>query len=138
MQGFPKRSVDDAKTEVQERGSHEGFTESFKDNAALLRRRVRSPIMKCETLTVGTTSKTRICVCYMSDRASQETVDNIKARLKKAKLDMVLGSGYIAPFLDTQSTSFFRASVPPNARMLPVLKWRRGELYCSLTVRRLR
>ena len=107
MQGFPKRSVDDAKTEVQERGSHEGFTESFKDNAALLRRRVRSPIMKCETLTVGTTSKTRICVCYMSDRASQETVDNIKARLKKAKLDMVLGSGYIAPFLDTQSTSFF-------------------------------
>ena len=107
VQGFPKRSVDDAKTEVQERGSHEGFTESFKDNAALLRRRVRSPIMKCETLTVGTTSKTRICVCYMSDRASQETVDNIKARLKKAKLDMVLGSGYIAPFLDTQSTSFF-------------------------------
>lgn len=39
--------------------------------------------MKCETLTVGTTSKTRICVCYMSDRASQETVDNIKARLKR-------------------------------------------------------
>ncbi len=111
VQGFPKRSVDDAKTEVQERGSHEGFTESFKDNAALLRRRVRSPIMKCETLTVGTTSKTRICVCYMSDRASQETVDNIKARLKKAKLDMVLGSGYIAPFLDSQSTSFFLISV---------------------------
>lgn len=137
VQGFPKRSVDDAKTEVQERGSHEGFTESFKDNAALLRRRVRSPIMKCETLTVGTTSKTRICVCYMSDRASQETVDNIKARLKRQSSIWYSAAVTLHRFSIHKAPRFFRASVPPNARMLPVLKWRRGELYCSLTVRRL-
>lgn len=109
VQGFPKRSVDDAKTEVQERGSHEGFTESFKDNAALLRRRVRSPIMKCETLTVGTTSKTRICVCYMSDRASQETVDNIKARLKRQSSIWYSAAVTLHRFSIHKAPRFFRA-----------------------------
>lgn len=61
---------------MQERGSHEGFTESFKDNAALLRRRVRSPIMKCETLTVGTTSKREFAsaICRTERHKRQWTI----------------------------------------------------------------
>ena len=107
VQGFPKRGIDDAQSEVQEKGAHEGFTESFKDNVALLRRRIRSPVLKCETVEVGATSKTRVCVCYMSDRAKPKTVKEIKARLKNAKLDTVLGSGYLRPFLEDGQFSFF-------------------------------
>ncbi len=107
VQGFPKRSIEDAKSEVQEKGAHEGFTESFKDNVALLRRRVRSPVLKCETVEVGATSKTRVCICYMSDRAKPQTVKSVKSRLKNAKLDTVLGSGYLRPFLEDEKFSFF-------------------------------
>lgn len=107
VQGFPKRSIDDAQSEVQEKGAHEGFTESFKDNVALLRRRIRSPVLKCEVIEVGETSKTRVCVCYMSDRAKPKTVKEIKSRLKNAKLDTVLGSGYLRPFLENGEFSFF-------------------------------
>ncbi len=60
-----------------------GLLRSFKDNAALLRRRVRSPIMKCETLTVGTTSKTRICVCYMSDKRHERQWTILRRVLKR-------------------------------------------------------
>lgn len=109
VQGFPKRSIDDAIAEVEEIGSHEAFTESFKDNITLLRRRIRSPVLKCEIVECGKTSKTRICVCYMSDRAKPETVNDIKTKIKKAKLDTVLGSGYLRPFLDSKRFSFFSA-----------------------------
>ncbi len=107
VQDFPKRSVEDAKSEVEERGSHEAFVESFKDNIALLRRRIRSPVLKCETLEVGATSRTRVCVCYMSDRAKSETVKQVKQKLRGADLDTVFGSGYLRPFLEDRPVSLF-------------------------------
>ena len=45
----------------------------------------------------------------MSDRAKRETVDDIKSKIKNAKLDTVLGSGYLRPFLDSKRFSFFSA-----------------------------
>lgn len=107
VQGFPKRSIEDAQTEVQEKGAHEGFIESFKDNVALLRRRIRSPVLKCDVLEVGKTSQTRVCVCYMSDRADTAMVETVKTRLKKVKLDTVFGTGYLSPFLDSKNGSLF-------------------------------
>lgn len=107
VQGFPKRSVEDAQTEVQERGAREAFVESFKDNVALIRRRVRSPVARFEIQEVGVTSKTRVCVCYFADRASAQTVTEVKDRLQKAELDVVLGAGYLRPFLESEVTSMF-------------------------------
>lgn len=107
VQGFPKRSVEDAQTETQERGAREAFVESFKDNVALIRRRVRSPVARFDVQEVGVTSKTRVCVCYFADRASAETVNDVKDRLTNADLDVVLGSGYLRPFLESNVTSMF-------------------------------
>lgn len=109
VQGFPKRGITDAVSEVEERGAHEGFTESFKDNVALLRRRIRTPVLKCEITEAGRTSKTRICICYMSDRADIKTVNKIKNKIETAELDIVLGSGYLRPFLDNKRFTFFSA-----------------------------
>ncbi len=107
VQGFPKRAVLEPSTEMQERGSREGFVESFKDNITMLRRRVRNPVFKIQTLEVGTTTKTRVCVCYMSDRVNQKTLENVTERLKNATLDTVLGAGYLQSFLDTENPSLF-------------------------------
>ena len=107
VQGFPKRSIENAQTEVQERGAQEAFVESFKDNVALIRRRIRSPVARFEVQEVGTTSQTRVCVCYFADRADKQTVESDKSRLSKAKLDVVLGAGYLRPFLETKVVSLF-------------------------------
>lgn len=107
VQGFPKRAVLEPTTEMQERGSREGFVESFKDNITMIRRRVRSPVFKIQTIEVGTTSKTRACVCYMSDRVNQKILDNVIERLKKSTIDTVLGSGYLQSFLDAKHPSLF-------------------------------
>ncbi len=107
VQGFPKRSIENAQTEVQERGAQEAFVESFKDNVALMRRRIRSPVARFEIQEVGKTSQTRVCVCYFADRADPEAVDEVKKRLEKADLDVVLGAGYLRPFLESDVTSMF-------------------------------
>ena len=92
---------------MQERGAQEAFVESFKDNVALIRRRIRSPVARFEVQEVGTTSQTRVCVCYFADRADKQTVESVKSRLSKAKLDVVLGAGYLRPFLETKVVSLF-------------------------------
>lgn len=107
VQKFPKRTPLEPNTEMQERGSREGFVESFKDNITMLRRRVRSPVLKIETVEVGTITKTRACVCYMSDRVNTKTLEKVLKNLKDAKLDTVLGSGYLQSFLDTRHPSIF-------------------------------
>ena len=107
VQGFPKRSVLEPSTEMQERGSREAFVESFKDNVTMIRRRVRNPVFKTQIVEVGNTTKTRACVCYMSDRVDKEMLEEVVERLKSATLDAVLGSGYLQPFLDTKYSSIF-------------------------------
>lgn len=107
VQGFPKRNISEPDSETQERGSKEGFSESFKDNVALVRKRIRSPILKTEVLEVGTTSKTRVCVLYLSDRANEKTVKEVKQKIQNSTLDICLGSGYIQPFLEGKVRSCF-------------------------------
>ena len=107
VQKFPQRSISEPDSETQERGSKEGFSESFKDNVALLRRRIRTPVLKTEIIEVGTTSKTRVCVAYLSDRANEETVASVKKKIKKATFDVCLGSGYLEPFLGSEIPSLF-------------------------------
>lgn len=107
VQGFPKRAVLEPSTEMQERGSREAFVESFKDNVTMIRRRVRNPVFKTQIVEIGITTKTRACVCYMSDRVDKKMLENVVERLKNATLDTVLGSGYLQPFLDTKYSSIF-------------------------------
>lgn len=107
VQGFPKRAVLEPNTEMQERGSREAFVESFKDNVTMIRRRVRNPVFKTQIVEVGTTSKTRACICYMSDRVDKKMLEKVVERLKNATVDTVLGSGYMQSFLDTKYTSIF-------------------------------
>ncbi len=107
VQGFPKRAVLEPSTEMQERGSREAFVESFKDNVTMIRRRVRNPVFKTQIVEIGATSKTRACVCYMSDRVDRDMLQNVVDRLKSATVDTVLGSGYMQSFLDTKHPSIF-------------------------------
>lgn len=107
VQSFPKRNPEEPNTEMQERGSREGFVESFKDNITMLRRRIRTSVFKIDTLEIGETSKTRVCVCYMSDRVNKKMLENVTERLKSISIDTILGAGYLQTFLDSDHRSIF-------------------------------
>lgn len=107
MQGFPKRSVNEPQSEQNERGSQEAFTDNFKDNVTLLRRKLRTPNLIIKQITLGEASNTPTLICYMSDRVSDELLSDVLNRLSTVKLDKVLGSGYIRPFVDSKRPSLF-------------------------------
>lgn len=107
VQGFSFRSISEPNSEVNERGSREGFTEPLRINMTMVRRRIKSPYLKFELSTLGTTSKTDICLMYMTDRVSPTLLQDVKKKLAKIKLEIILTSGYIKPFLEGRPWSLF-------------------------------
>ena len=107
MQGFSFRSISEPSTEVNVRGSREGFVEALRINITMVRRRIKSPTLKFELGTVGTKSTTDYCLCYLTDKVSKEILDNLKEKLKKIDLEIILDSTYLVPFLETKPASLF-------------------------------
>lgn len=107
MQGFNFRSISEPASEINERGSREGFTEPLRINMTMVRRRIKSPTLKFEILNLGSKSKTDICLMYMTDKISDKVLSDIKDKLNKINLDIILTSGYIQPFLEGSPWSIF-------------------------------
>ncbi|MCI5729145.1 MAG: spore germination protein [Clostridia bacterium] len=99
VQGFPLRSVDEPANETMQLGSREGFVESVQVNVAMIRRRLRTPDLRFESMTVGKQSRTQIALCYLTDRADPAMLEKLKQRLENLPLDNVLAVGYLAPFI---------------------------------------
>lgn len=107
MQGFQVRSISEPSSDVNVRGSREGFVEALRINLTMIRRRLKSDKLKFDIFSVGKSSKTDICMVYRTDAVSSKIVYEVKNRLKRIKLDVVLESGYIQPFLEQEPLSFF-------------------------------
>ena len=99
VQGFPLRGVDEPSNEVMQRGSREGFIESLQMNAAMIRRRLRTPKLRFESMTVGKESRTQIALCYIEGKVDSALLQQIRKRIEKAPLDHTLAAGYLTPFL---------------------------------------
>ncbi len=107
VQGFEKRSVKEPSTQLNIRGSREGFVEAIKINASMLRRRIKSPRLVMKTSKIGGLSGTDITLCYIDGRADKSLIDNIEKRLENLPLDMILEGGYIQPFLEEKGSLIF-------------------------------
>ena len=64
--------------------------------------RMKNPKLKFETLSVGSVSKTDVCLCYLRDTVSPEIIKEIKKRLSSSTLETVLSSSYLIPFLEEE------------------------------------
>ncbi len=84
---YPQRDTAEPEKDKTFRGSRDGFVETMVLNCALIRRRIRSPLLCFETFSVGTTSKTDVTVCYMDDRVDKELLGKIKCKLENARVD---------------------------------------------------
>jgi len=100
LQGFSFRSVSEPSGEVNLRGSREGFTEPLRINMSLIRRRIKSPSLKFEMLTLGSQSKTDAFLVYLNNAVSPQLLRQIKKDLRRVKLEQVLDTGYLQPFLE--------------------------------------
>ena len=107
VQSLPERSLEEPETEVQERGSREGFVENVKTNLTLVRKRLCTVNFKVKMLEIGKTSKTRVAVCYMEDKVKKETLNEVMRRLSNTEYDMIYDATYLRRTLDTKRKSMF-------------------------------
>lgn len=116
IQGFNFRGISEPSTEVMQRGSKEGFVEPMRINMTMIRRRIKNPKLKFETLKVGSVSKTDACLCYLTDVVSPQVLQQIKSKLNSVDLDTVLESGYISPYLEEEGKLSLFSSVGMSER----------------------
>lgn len=100
VQGFDKKAVGEPSSEHNIMGSQEGFCEALRTNISLLRRRMKTPSLRLELLTVGKKSNTDICIAYLSDRADSSVVSSVRRRLSSVGMDVVLTSGTLMQFIE--------------------------------------
>lgn len=78
---YPARNVGEPEKDKSLRGSRDGFVETIVFNTALIRRRIRDPHLVMQMLEIGTSSRTDVALCYMSDRADEALLKNITKKL---------------------------------------------------------
>lgn len=111
VEGFTKLLVTDTKslpsrgiTEPQHdqvlRGSREGFTEHLMENTAILRRRLNTPDLHLERISVGDRAPTNLILCFVDGRADADYVNNIRKKLNSIRVDALsLGQESLAECL---------------------------------------
>lgn len=106
VKNFPRRGIGIPETEAVLKGPREGFNELIVDNVALIRRRVKNPDLKFETVIVGEQSQTAVAITYIKGIAPDDLVNKVKDTLKKLDLRFVLDSNYIEVNLKHQHSFF--------------------------------
>lgn len=106
-QGWKERSVSKTNIEQVIRGPKEAFTESIYTNTALVRRKIKTPLLKFEEHIVGRLSRTIVYISYLQGIADDNVVKEVRKRIDAIDVDSILESGYIEELIeDTPYTVF--------------------------------
>jgi len=105
--GWETRKITDPEAEPTVRGPRESFVESLRVNTALIRRKIKSPNLKIETLRLGEVTDTDIAVMYIQNIVNEKLVEEVKSRLERIQIDGILESGYIEELIEDNPWSVF-------------------------------
>ena len=105
--GYEQRKTGTAEVEPVLRGSVESFVENLNLNTALLRRSLKTHSFKLEKLVVGRISKTNIAICYLDGIADNSVVEELKERINRVDVDVILEGGYLEQLITDQPLSPF-------------------------------
>lgn len=145
---YPQRPTSEPEKDKSFRGSHDGFVETMVFNAALLRRRIRTPSFCVEHYSVGSKSHTDAALCYLSDKVDQSLLEKVRKRLPQLDVaaltmnsqslsELLFPPKWYNPFPkvryterpDTAAAQVYEGSIiilvdnSPSALILPVHFW---------------
>lgn len=125
--GYPNMGINEADSEKVIRGSNEGFCDSVKQNAALIRKRIRSPKVKVKQLKAGVRSNTNVYLVYMEDLVYPGLVREIEKRMDGFVIDGVMDSGVIEQLTEEKWYSpfpQFQTTQRPDRAAMSILEGR--------------
>ncbi len=101
------RAIEEPQAESVIRGSRSGFVESLKTNLALLRREIKDPNLRINTMEVGKHSNQKIAICHIEGRVKPEIVDEVVRRLRTIEIEFAPDSGFIEQWIEDSNLSPF-------------------------------
>lgn len=104
----PVRAVAEPPTDVAVKGPREGFIEDVKTNMSLLRKRLKTPLLRFEMRKAGRRSQTNIAVCWLDGIADEKVREEVLRKLEAIDIDYIPDSSYVADFLSPKKHSVFR------------------------------
>ncbi|NIK68672.1 spore germination protein [Paenibacillus sp. BK720] len=107
LKGFEHRAVEEPSNEITLRGPREGFTENLNINTSMVRRKLQSPKLKMESVTLGSLSRTTVVIGYLEGIANQSVVEKVRKRIGEIQIDTVLGGNFIEEFIEDHPFTFF-------------------------------
>lgn len=84
---YPARGPEEPEDDRVLRGARDGFTETLIFNTALIRRRIRDPLLTVRHFSVGKRSKTDVALCYIDGSADSNLVRSMEDRLNSLRVD---------------------------------------------------
>lgn len=104
---LPNRAVIEPPTDVAVKGPREGFIEDVKTNMALVRKRLKTPSLRFETLRVGKQSDTAVTLCWLEGTANNEVKTDLKKKIQALNVDVIVDSSYIVGLISPRKHSIF-------------------------------
>lgn len=104
---WEKRAMEEPEAETVIRGPREGFTESLQVGTSQLRRIIKSPALKMQSMKIGEYTKTNVLVAYVEGLADPTLVEEVQKRLNRIKVDGILESQYIEDLIEDNPYSPF-------------------------------
>ncbi|WP_078411032.1 spore germination protein [Priestia abyssalis] len=107
MAKWEKRALEEPTAEVGIRGPREGFNESLEVSTSQLRRIIKSPALKIQSMKIGSYTRTAVALAYIEGIADKTLIEEITNRLKRIEIDGILESEYIEEMIEDNPYSPF-------------------------------
>ncbi|MDG4656590.1 spore germination protein [Ectobacillus antri] len=102
-----EKGLTNPKAQRVTKGPDIAFTENRTTNISLLRKVIKNPDLRIETKSYGKKTSTDVSIVYLDTSVQNEILTEIKKRLDKIELEVVLESNYIEEGLTEESKSIF-------------------------------
>ena len=104
VRSYQTRSVEEPDTEHVTKGARDGFVETMLFNTNLIRRRIRSPRLTFELLTVGADSQTDVSIAYLDNLVEEDYIAQVRKALQNLKVSsLTMGSKSLEELLVPKS-----------------------------------
>lgn len=105
--GYEKRSVTESTAEAVILGPKDSFTENYRTNIVLIRRRLKDTNLKIKTIKLGRHTKTDVGILYLQGIANPKLIQEVEKRIHKIDIDGIIEIGYIEQLIEDDWISPF-------------------------------
>ena len=100
------RGISKCEGELSIGGPKDSFSELFNNNLGLIRKRIKSSHLKCNSINIGKYTSTKVGILYIDDICNYELVSDIISKLSKINIDGIIDSSYLKSALEEKGNLF--------------------------------